>query len=315
MSTVIDIHITLGQVREATGPLDWISFVIVILSTSFLVTCAILMLKKRLQYIPLQTRNTNKMLLWVLFSIILMWSTFISNEHFKSEAISDLHQFSCVVWIFWIQYAVGFNGCFLVILHRSLIILYIFHEKLKKQTHRRLRKFIIILSFSIPLILIAISATINNGAEYDSFTDSCYTDIHYKAALITCILVYCIVFIIISTMMHTGITSEFWNEYVHMRDIYLIWLLVIVANSVIVLTGWTNTTYGRFIFTSSVCLLCVFVYVRLIGVTLWKAIKNDQDYIAKFFTGRNLYDMQSSSLEKMLNIPQIFEEVIEFNLN
>lgn len=311
MPDSIDIHIEFEHPKDDTGTLDWVVLSILSLVSLIMISFGIIMVKKSYSYIPLMTKKVNKLATWLIFALIMMWGTFIANEHVQNETLNEFRVMSCVVWTFWIQYAVGFNGCFAIILQRSLIYIFIFHKKYKNSKYRETTMNIITFVLLIPFVILSLVATIKHASKYNPEENTCNTEISYKIALIIMVLTYCMILLALSWVVKYGIKRQYWNEYRPMRDIAYIWLLVIIINGIIAIFGLVNTIYGRFVFTLLICLLVLFVYLRLTGYALWKSIRNDQDYVYEFYSYHNLYDVRDGTLEQLLKYEEIFDQFME----
>ena len=315
MPDSIDIHIVFEHQKDDTGILDWVVLAILCVCSILMISLGIIMMKKSYTYLPLMTKNVNKLATWIFFALIMIWGSFIANEHIQNEALNEFRVMSCVAWTFWIQYGIGFNGCFAIILQRSLIYIFTFHNRYKRSKHKDTTINIITIVLLIPFIILALIATIKHASRYIQELNTCSTEIGYKLALIIMVILYCIILLVLSSVVNNGIKRRYWNEFKPMRDIAVAWFLVIFINGIIAVLGLVNSIYGRFVFTLLVCFLVLFVYLRLVGYSLWKAIRNDADYVYEFYSFHNLYDIRDGTLEQILKYPEIFSQFMQSSLD
>ena len=85
---------------------------------------------------------------------------------------------------FWIQYGISFNGCFVIILQRSLIYIFTFHSNYKKMKYKETKKNVITFIFTLPLIILSLIVTLTLSCFYNNELNTCLTRIEYKLVLI-----------------------------------------------------------------------------------------------------------------------------------
>ncbi len=312
MSFIVRFTINNDNPVQPTGLPDWIALCYISTATVAILISIIIMLIRGGKYAPLRAKDVPKIIVMGIFGLIHIWFAFMTNEHF--EFLTRLQRFQCSVFSFWLQYLLGLNMWFIVLVLRLETYIWIFSERTKNVTKLKFRvvQLITTLALTIPLIGLCIIVSSTNGSIWDEGKRQCTTDILYKFILLGWIVAEMILLITIFFMMKKILTSNYYKEYEPLGNIILLGITIIIVNGFIVVFGGLSYSIGRAIATILIGTLHVFTLFRLAGYTLWKATICDNRYATRFITSQKNALVGVYRMEDIIDDPENGEIIDDF---
>jgi hypothetical protein len=290
---------------------DLIAFFILCIST---LTCmffvASIIYYSRI-YTPMRAKSVVDTCWMLVFGLIHMWSTFVSNDHF--DWVHSARIVNCELWSFWMQYCIGASGWFCIVVWRVYKYCFIFHSSLSAVSKhvRRVIKMETIAIIILPVAAICTGVSLTGSSSYDTVTMECKTSFGWKIALMSWVAGCEILFIGLCIATRSGISNKFFNEYNAMRDVALLSFALISINAFINFSGYISTPIGRSVFTSIIALMHLFCASRLLLYRLYKAIGKDIEYESSYLRSIEVYETDVSSIRDIWWCDEIQRDFID----
>ncbi len=291
--------------------LDWLSLVIVILSSCILLTYGWCLFIYR-KYAALKAKDIPNLVLMIIASVIHIWSTFIVNEH--GEPFKTIHNDNCILWTFVFQFSFGLGLWISCVFYRVAKFGNLFQYEASK---KRLVKFIgdILACLGlIPILFITMCVWFADGCYFNDKEDTCNTGLVWKIVVATWLGIVYWVFIVTVIVMIRRINNTFFNESKQLTGIIILALVVMCLNTAIVFSDNLDTVIGRNIFTISVCLLDLISTFLLSGKTIIAAMGQDIEYLAKYKSSLipSVLPSQFTNMEEVFKNDEFYFDFIRF---
>lgn len=280
--TIIEIEFTFSAdyQPDPTNFWDWLLFSILILVTLFLVGSTIVLFRLRKHNVAVRSKHVQTAAILVGAGLVNCWGTFVTNEHLD---IFDTMRFvECTLWAFWIQYLLGLDVWFVALTNRILVYGFVFHHRLNIMTplNRRLFRWILLSILFLPMLLICIVDTAVRGSSYNTTYDTCFTELSFKIAVLLWIIGCCLTLYILNrTISKDSVTYGHFSEYAPYNSIVKVGFCIIVIKTPLNFFGLIGHDYGRLIDTSAIIFFHLYVFLRLMGKTLWMGVTGNEEYL------------------------------------
>lgn len=297
----------MSKLIEPVSWLDWLTFGYVCFVILSLGGAGIFIYLNR-NYPPLRQRNVPGLIAVVISGIIHTFAAIIVNNHFPW--LSFLEHKNCVFWNYWLQYFVGLGIWFSAIALRLVTYGSIFMANVSDVGVKRLQKlkYLLILFFEGPLLVILIRFTRAKSSYFDNSLDICTSGFEFKLSLLLWVLFATGSLMAILWIVHKAVVRDHFYEVNMLWQIIIVGLLIIVLNGNIILFDLMNYKVARFIVTCNIGTLHLFTVCRLSLFRIYKCITRDTSYLRKFSLMQREYLIPISNFSDMQDDP-IKEEI------
>lgn len=286
-------HIFYNGKSDPTGIFDWLTFSLCVFVTIIQSISMLVYLIKRRHYTPLRTKNFTYLYLCHIFGLIMIFSTFISNNHITEWNVIK-NDSNCVVWSFWLEYFFGFAlFYFFLVQHIGGIAFLGSNDSIRYC----MRLFIFMFSIVPPLIMFS-WITHTNACFYSLEYNSCTTKLHWKFALLAwlfmCLILMCmLIFILYKNEL---IKDEKISEYKALIYISIVITIILFINAPLNIFGFLSFEWGRCIYTLNILFLHVFIHMKLISYRLYKSIRNDREYVSEIMNSSEVINIDVNTI-------------------
>lgn len=286
---------------------DYISLSITLFSSVFTIIFAITIHFKK-DYNPVRAKSIKLSILLMIAGLIHVWSSFLSNDHFKISA--NLPNIYCPLITYWFQYVFGLNSWICLIILRVISNGSLFSDKSFKDISWKKLKYSIIIFISSIIFILTIIITITKQSFIDETEKTCKSTIISKILISCWILFSCLILILITIPSQKRIKNNYYSDYKAVRDIIIFGIICLSINATITFLNLLSNNYGRLIYDALLNIMHVFTFMRLLGYSIFKSIEQDPKYVQIFQL--NLIDNQPSriSTSDLLKNDKILEDFI-----
>ena len=300
---------------DETELIDWITLVTCIVGCLYLIGGLIaLKITLNRKYTPIKSTNLPKLQWMTVFGIIHIFGTLIANDHFHFFAI--LLAFDCSFITYWVQYYLGLNAWFLVLILRILSCSYIFNNKLAwiNETPGLSRKVnvIVTLLLTIPVGGLCLGITLTHASVFDYHIVQCYTEAYWRYAMLGWIVCCILSLVALTLYLKDGVKVLYINEFRPLLHIIIFCVMITILDAYIHFSTLYMMAIGRSVMTMSIVALHVFTFTRLIGYRLWMAITNNQSYKDMFMNSYRVVDLTTIELSDLEAIATIRRKFLDY---
>lgn len=290
---------------DPTGTLDYIVFFWCLLVTFAQTTSLIFYIWKRREYTPLRTKNYYYVYAAYIFGLVIIWATFIANDHMDKLNVIENHL--CLFWSWILQYSIGFSMWYLFLI--QYIISIAFRDF--KWTKRVPIRVAIILFCILPINILVIIIWATDGTKFNADQNTCVSDIVWKIYLIVW-LVCCMLFMFaVAIYLYLHFKPETFAEYNALKHILIIVFTIFLLDAIINIFGVVHYRFGRFVFTSSVAFLHGFIHFRFVSYRLYKAIINDKEYKIEILTSDEIVNIDIKTIKDLEKNDDLMDKFIK----
>lgn len=289
---------------------DQLAIGCIVFVSLFLLIYMFLILYYKNKYMPIRAKNIKNTIFMLLFSLVHVWATFISNDHFFWT--HNIRILNCELWSFWFQYALGCGPWFLFIIYRTLTCCFIYSNSLRKIKKKSWIYYILFILIEGSIISICLLVTLFKGSHYDEEMTECKTYLAWKISIMGWIVLCLSVFIFFLILSKKSIGNKYFNEYSQMRDIAVVTITIIAFNAYLNFAGILSSSIGRTVFTSLISLMHLFVASRILLNRLLMALLNSKKYLEAFVKSYGIYDVQIEDVQEILTNEKVMMDFLEF---
>ncbi len=307
----ITFHFTLSEDAglRSTGLPDWIAFGYVCFVSTILFTCVLLMITRR-KYAPLRAKDLSKLIAMTIFGTIHIWGAFVTNDHF--EYLRNIQRPECSLFSFWIQYFLGLNLWLIVLILRLKTYMWVFYDtdNHSNPVHFICWQVITTAVLALPILLICLVTTLQNGVTWEPIHGHCVTHLPYKILLLAWIAFGLITMIYFHVRIRRKLTTDYYREYEPLGNIVQAGIVVVVFNGLIIFFGGLTFPIGRTIATCLVASLHLFALFRFAGYEMFKAAICDNAYESKFMHNQRILITKGVTIKDLMGDEQIIEDFL-----
>lgn len=289
---------------------DWYVFVVVIATTVFLLLCDIFVIRYRNNAI-MSTKNITNIMFISLSSVLHIWGTFVTGEHLTY--MKNVKLDACSMWTFLFTYTLGLDIWITAMIIRVLDYAIAGNVmQLKKEK----RVFIYHMSSGImlyfPLFLLSTVAWLI-PASYP-VNGACQTMLEWKTVMAVSFGIYMMIFVGVVCCYGRRIENTVYDESRKMRIILPLSIIFLVVGVSINLADVLNTYIGRIIYTLSICIFHITIFIILCGYELFKSIRGDKEYTSRILRRfrNNTTFIGLKTCEDLKNISDAWEDFLSY---
>lgn len=297
---------------QPTGIADWIALGYISIVSFAMVFSIIVMLLRGRKYAPLRVKDVPKMIVMAIFGLIHIWFAFMTNEHFP--LLNQLQRMECSVFSFWLQYLLGLNMWFVVLILRLETYIWIFSERIRDVTKNQFRatKFMTSIVLTIPLATLFIVLSSTNGSTWDEESSRCTTALPYKLILLGWIIFEMILLITFFFTLKGILTANYYKEYESLGNIILLGITIIIINGFIVFFGGLSYSIGRSVATILIGTLHIFSLLRIAGLNIWRAATCDKKHARAFLENQQHALVGVKHVEEIKDDDEIINDFLNY---
>ena len=275
---------------EPTSSWDVAVLVYVVAVTATLLSVfAILWVKK--MWPPLLARSPTAVSVMILAGLVQTWAALITNDHFSWS--SEIEHEACAFVGFWAQYMFGLAVWITVMTDRLITYSAVFSVVLTGSGFSKIRKYKWIVSLCIlaPLFLILLWMTLVGGSSFDERDHTCESDLFFKVCVLGWVVFWTLTLAIVTGVSTKYASRDYEEQFVPTWQIIAFGVCVMTTNALILISGWLDHPFARFMATSSVASLHLFTATRLVGKRCFKAYFGSTAYLSAWSFEVNEYEV------------------------
>ena len=275
---------------EPTSSWDVAVLVYVVAVTATLLSVfAILWVKK--MWPPLLARSPTAVSVMILAGLVQTWAALITNDHFSWS--SEIEHEACAFVGFWAQYMFGLAVWITVMTDRLITYSAVFSVVLTGSGFSKIRKYKWIVSLCIlaPLFLILLWMTLVGGSSFDERDHTCESDLFFKVCVLGWVVFWTLTLAIVTGVSNKYASRDYEEQFVPTWQIIAFGVCVMTTNALILISGWLDHPFARFMTTSSVASLHLFTAARLVGKRCFKACFGSTAYLSAWYFEASQYEV------------------------
>ncbi len=262
---------------------DWIAFIYGIFASVCILMLTSVAFVHRKKSEAVRAKNVPLLVLAGAGGLVHIWSAVVANGHLLP--LSRAEHECCVLWNYWLPYAVGLSTWFVAVLLRLITYFAALSGRLSDHWTRRIQRYQWALAPLVVVVPIALACGVfasTGASRFDEQRDRCRSTPAFKAIVFAWIAACTAGLVTFCAYVRSTLREDYFNEFKRLRDIVAVGTIVALSNAAIVFSEALDFPAARLIATMNVATLHAFSVTRIGGEAVMRAAFGGRKYADRF---------------------------------